>query len=253
MSKTFTIILFLASYSFSLAQQVEFFNGTNFPASPSCGEQEVEYLIESHLMYPPKALEIKQSQEVFVALKVSWDGKIDTIFSTLEKDNLFAKEAIRLVQLIVWEKDEIRRDKKIGEQQVKITFDPKKYKKAVRKRLADPVVTEDATIFIKSQLETAPSVRDFKSINDFVAENIRYPALALQQLISGTVKVVYVIEKNGVASNFKITKPLAGGCNEETIRLLKKIVWNPGIKNGKPVRTLSNYTLTFMHPGNTYR
>ncbi|MFT7086265.1 MAG: outer membrane biosynthesis protein TonB [Vicingaceae bacterium] len=253
MSKTFTIILFLALFGSTRAQQVEFFNGTNYPASPNSGEKEVEYLIESQIIYPTKALELKQSQEVFVVVKVSWDGKIDTVFTNLEKNNLFANEAIRLVELIVWEKDEIRKGKRIGEQQVKITFDPKRYKKAERRRLAPPIDSDDASIFIKSQLETAPSVRDFKTINDYVTDNIRYPALALQQLISGTVKVVFVIEKNGVASNFKIKNPLAGGCNEETIRLLKNIIWKPGIKDGKPIRTHSNYTLTFMHPGNTYR
>lgn len=253
MSKTFTIILFLASFSSITAQQVEFFNGNKFPASPAGGENEVEYLVESQMIYPPTSLEMKQSQEVFVVLRVDWTGQIDTIFTDLEKDNLFAKEAIRLVELIVWEKDEIRKGKRIGEQQIKVTFDPKKYKKAERRRLLPTVGSEHATVFIKSQVDTASKVRDFKSVNDFVTDNIRYPALALQQLISGTVKVVFVIEKNGVASNFKITKPLAGGCNEETIRLLKKIIWKPGMKAGEPVRTLSKYTLTFVHPGNTYR
>ncbi|MDB4060615.1 energy transducer TonB [Vicingaceae bacterium] len=247
------MIIFLASFGATAAQQVEFFNGTNFPASPSSGDKEVNYLIESQIIYPTKELEIKQSQEVFVVVKVSWEGKIDTIFANLEKDNLFVLEAIRLVKLIVWQKDEIRKGKRIGEQQIKITFDPKKYNKAERRRPAPPITTEDATIFIKSQVDKAPSVKNYKSINEYVTDNVRYPALALQQLISGTVKVVFVIEKNGVASNFKITKPLAGGCNEETIRLLKNIIWKPAIKEGEPVRTFSDYTLTFMHPGNTYR
>lgn len=253
MSKTFTIILFLASFSLTTAQQVEFFNGNEFPASPASGESEVDYLIESQILYPPEALQLKQGQEVFIVVKVSWDGKIDTLYTNLEKENLFAKEASRLVKLIVWKKDKIRKGKKIGEQQIKITFDPKKYKKAERRRPLSPVVTEDPTVFLKSQVDVPPRVRDFKSVNEYVTENIRYPSLALQQLISGTVKVEFVIEKNGVASNFKITKPLAGGCNAETIRLLKNIIWEPGMKEGKPVRTLSNYTLTFMHPGNTYR
>ncbi len=134
---------------------------------------------------------------------------------------ILKKTIFSLLRPFIWQKDEIRKGKKIGEQQIKITFDPKKYKKAERRRLAPPVTAEDATIFIKSHVDKKPSVKDYKSVNEYVTDNVRYPALALQQLISGTVKVVFVIERNGVASNFKITNPLAGGCNEETIRLLK--------------------------------
>lgn len=139
-----------------------------------------------------------------------------TLFLQILKKTIFS-----LLRPFIWQKDEIRKGKKIGEQQIKITFDPKKYKKAERRRLAPPVTAEDATIFIKSHVDKKPSVKDYKSVNEYVTDNVRYPALALQQLISGTVKVVFVIERNGVASNFKITNPLAGGCNEETIRLLK--------------------------------
>lgn len=253
MSKTFTIILFLASFGFSIAQQVEFFNTKSYPASPACGENGVEHLIKSQIVYPSKELEIKKSQEVFVVVKVSWDGKIDTIFTNLEKNNPFAIEAKRLVELIYWKKDKIRKDKNIEAQQIKITFDPKKYKRVEKRRSLAPVITDNPALFVISKLDSIPSVIGFNTINDYVQENIRYPALALQQIISGTVKVTFIIEQNGIASNFVIVKPLAGGCNEETIRLLKNLQWSPGYKNGIPVRTLSNYTLTFVHPGNTYR
>jgi len=253
MSNLFTIILFLASFGVTTAQQVEFFNATNYPASPSAGESEIEYLFKSQIVYPPQEFERKKAQEVFVVVKVNWQGKIDTLFTNLEKNNPFGTEAKRLVELIIWEKDKIRKDKNLEAQQVKITFDPKKYKRIEKRRSVAPITSDDPTVFIKSRIDSIPSVKGFNTINDYVGENIRYPALALQQLISGTVKLSFIIEKNGVASNFTLVKPLAGGCNEETIRLLKNIVWKPGFKTGKPVRTLSEYTLTFIHPGNTYR
>ncbi len=71
MSKTFTIIIFLASFGATTAQQVEFFNGTNFPALPSWWYKEVNYLIESQIIYPTKEQKIKQYQEIFVVVKVS--------------------------------------------------------------------------------------------------------------------------------------------------------------------------------------
>jgi len=253
MSKTFTIILLLASFGVSFAQQVEFFNGSRYPASPESGEKEVEYLVETQIIYPKEALNMKLSKEVFVVIKVNWEGKIDTLFTTLETGNVFGKEAERLVRLIAWQKDEIRRNKKIGQQQVKITFNPKKYKRVEKRRPVAPNNSENYFVYSKSQLDSIPTVKNYKTINDYVRGNIKYPSLALQQIISGVVKVTFIIEKNGLASNFKITKPLGGGCNEETIRLLKNIIWQPGMKNGEPVRTRSNYSLTFVHPGNTYK
>ncbi len=74
-----------------------------------------------------------------------------------------------------------------------------------------------------------------------------------QRTISGTVKVRFIIEKNGKASNFNVVQTTAGGCNEETIRLLKAVRCEPGMINNKPVRVRSEYSLSFVHPGNTYR
>ena len=253
MSKTFTIIFLLTVSIHSNAQMVDFFMASSYPASPLAGVSEVAHLFETQMIYPKEQLQLKRGEEVFVVLHVSWDGKIDTIFSNLEKGNIFAKEAIRLASLIVWKKDKIREGKKIENQQIKVIFDPKKYKKIVKKRKVSPLISDDQQIYIARQLSIAPKVKDYKSVSDYVRENIKYPALALQQVISGSVSVSFVIEKNGVVSNCNITKPLAGGCNEETIRLLKNVTWEPGMKDGKPVRTQSQYNLTFVHPGNSYR
>lgn len=252
MSKTLTIILFLASFSICSAQKVEFYNGKSYPATPQSGEKEVEYLIESQIIYPEGALENKTYREVFVSIKVSWDGKIDTLYTLSDKKDPFANEAMRLVELIVWEKDKIRKDKNLTVQQIKIIFDPKKYKRVEKRRETAPITTANASLYLKSHLDSNPTVIGYENINEYVRDNIKYPALALQQIISGSVSVSFIIEKNGIATNFKITKPLAGGCNEETIRLLKNIVWKPGFKDTVPVRTISEYTLFFNHPGNSY-
>ena len=253
MSKPFFVILFLATVPFATAQQVEFFMESSFPAKPLSGETEVAYLFESQMVYPKEELELKKEQEVFVVVHVSWDGKLDTIFTNIDENNAFAQEAVRLVRLIVWKRDRIREGKKIENQQIKVTFDPKKYSRFAKKRKLEPVNTAGSQVYIARNLDTSPKVKNYNTVNDYVRDNIKYPALALQRVISGSVTVSFVIEKNGMPSNFAIIKPLAGGCNEETIRLLKNIAWEPGIKDGKPVRVQSEYTLNFVHPGNSYR
>lgn len=48
----------------------------------------------------------------------------------------------------------------------------------------------------------------------------------------------FVVEKNGDLSHFKVLKSAYPNFDRQFIRMLKKMPkWNPGIKNGRAVRT----------------
>lgn len=74
----------------------------------------------------------------------------------------------------------------------------------------------------------------------FVAQNFRAP----ETQMSNTIKVFvsFVIEKDGSMSNIKVHRNPGYGLDLEAIRVLKKLKtkWEPGILNGKPVRTSYN-------------
>lgn len=57
----------------------------------------------------------------------------------------------------------------------------------------------------------------------------------------GTVEVQFVVEKDGSLTNIKVIRDIGWGTGREAIRILKESPkWNPGIKNGKPVRVIYN-------------
>lgn len=76
----------------------------------------------------------------------------------------------------------------------------------------------------------------------YLAKNLRYPIQAVDDGIQGTVYVNFVVKTNGSLTDIKILRGIGGGCDEEALRVVKKMpAWNPGYQNGRnvPVR----YTL----------
>lgn len=74
----------------------------------------------------------------------------------------------------------------------------------------------------------------------YVAQNFRAPETQLSNTIK--VYVSFVIEKDGTMTDIKVLRNPGYGLDQEAIRVLKslKTKWNPGILNGKPVRTAYN-------------
>lgn len=66
---------------------------------------------------------------------------------------------------------------------------------------------------------------------------------------AGTSSVYYriIIEPDGSVSNFKILERQVEALNEETRRIVSMMPdWEPGIKDGKPVRVLINLSINYQ-------
>ena len=71
----------------------------------------------------------------------------------------------------------------------------------------------------------------------FLQKNLRFPAVAQEQGVSGRVLMSFVIEKDGSLSNIKVEHGAGYGFDEEASRVLKLAkAWKPGMQNGQPVR-----------------
>lgn len=82
-----------------------------------------------------------------------------------------------------------------------------------------------------------------------VNANMKYPQVALENKISGTVILSFVVERDGLISSIKIDKKVGFEIDEEAIRLLKLARrWNPGIKNEKPVYVKQRVSIPFSLP-----
>ncbi len=84
----------------------------------------------------------------------------------------------------------------------------------------------------------------------YLRENIKYPEMAKESGIQGTVYVTFVVEKDGRISNVKILRGIGGGCDEEALRVIKGMPkWKPGKQRGRPVRAQFNMPIRFILQG----
>lgn len=93
------------------------------------------------------------------------------------------------------------------------------------------------------QLDVAPSFPNgMDKFYGYIAKNFDKSDLE-EDTGTITVKVSFIVEKDGSISTIKVLEDPGFGMGDEAIRVLKslKTKWNPGILDGEPMRTL--YTL----------
>jgi len=78
----------------------------------------------------------------------------------------------------------------------------------------------------------------------YVGNNFEKPELDEQKTIK--ILVAFVVEKDGTMTDIRVLRNPGYGLDKEAIRVLKalKTKWEPGIMNGKPVRTAYNLPIT---------
>ncbi len=83
----------------------------------------------------------------------------------------------------------------------------------------------------------------------FIAKNIKYPPLAQESGIEGTVVISFVVEKDGSVTDIQVVRELGGGCTEEALRVVKlmqeQYKWIPGKQRGRPVRVRFTLPIRF--------
>jgi len=84
----------------------------------------------------------------------------------------------------------------------------------------------------------------------FVQRNLEYPAMALEEGISGRVTVEFIVEKDGKITNVKIRgkRRLGFGCEEAAMKVVKKMngMWNPAQQLDKNVRMRFIFPIRFQ-------
>ncbi len=79
-----------------------------------------------------------------------------------------------------------------------------------------------------------------------VFRNLRYPDEARKSGVSGRVFVSFVVTKTGEMDSIKVVKGIGAGCDDEAIRLMKKLKkWKPGTIDGKEVDVVMVLPITF--------
>ena len=111
------------------------------------------------------------------------------------------------------------------------------------KEVEKPIENNEVQVFI----EQKPEFPDGEAaLFKFLTSNIKYPAVAKENGIEGTVYLGFVVEKDGSITDVKIKRSVGGGCTEEAMRVVKLMPkWKPGKQQGKAVRVAFTIPVKF--------
>jgi periplasmic protein TonB len=113
---------------------------------------------------------------------------------------------------------------------------------------AKPVVVEkpkepEIFTFVEQMPEFPGGVQEMYK---YLAKNIRYPAIARENNITGRVIVRFVVAEDGRVSNVEVVKGIGGGCDEEARRVIAGMPsWKAGKQNGRPVKVYYTMPVIF--------
>lgn len=80
----------------------------------------------------------------------------------------------------------------------------------------------------------------------FIQKNLKYPDIALENGIEGTVVVEFVVEKDGSLTDVKVIKDIGAGCGAEAVRVIKMMPkWKPGKQRDMAVRVKMKAPIRF--------
>ena len=126
--------------------------------------------------------------------------------------------------------------------------------------IEDMEVTEDTEIeFIEEAVEEVVEEQIFTIVEEmpsfpggdaalmkYLGSSIKYPAIAKDAGIQGTVFVTFVVDEKGDVKDVKVLRSIGGGCDEEAIRVVKNMPkWKPGKQRGKAVKVQYNLPIKF--------
>lgn len=124
----------------------------------------------------------------------------------------------------------------------------KPVKKARHQRYGTGVVEAPAPPpAIVTHVEQAPEFPGGRAALDrYLAEHIRYPAVAREGEIEGTVAVRFIVDSDGVITKAEIMSDIGGGCGREVLRVVTGMPrWQPYKLNGRRIPCVFNLKTRF--------
>ncbi|MEO6189050.1 MAG: energy transducer TonB [Saprospiraceae bacterium] len=114
-----------------------------------------------------------------------------------------------------------------------------------------PVVEEKKEEEVFKYVEQMPEFPDgAKAMYDYIHDKLKYPAIARENDIQGTVVVQFVVTSSGDITKVSVARGIGGGCDEEAIRVVRSMPnWRPGKHNGKSVPVSFTLPIKFKLEG----
>lgn len=119
-----------------------------------------------------------------------------------------------------------------------------------KKRLDSSIVKQEefkANPIYRIVEEHASFTGGMSKLYSLIGEQLKYPAEAQKNNISGKVYLTFIINIDGTISDLKVIKGIGYGCDDEALRVLKTIPpnWQPARMSGRKVRSWYNLPIQF--------
>lgn len=112
-------------------------------------------------------------------------------------------------------------------------------------QIIEPAVPNETPPLFVDQMPQFPDGE--AALFRFLKENLRYPALARENNIEGTVYLRFVIGKDGSIQKAVVVRGVEGGCTEEALRVIRLMPkWKPGKQNGRETSVLFTLPIKFV-------
>ena len=86
------------------------------------------------------------------------------------------------------------------------------------------------------------------ALSEWISSNMKYPAEALKNNISGQVSVGFTVTWQGKVKDVRVAKPGNPLLDAEAVRVISSMPeWNPGKQGGKPVSVSMNVPINFSN------
>lgn len=257
----FILILFVCFLGLPTIAQKVYWNSPYGKVNlPLGGLKNVKDLIKKEFVFPISTI---LEDVIDIKYKIDKNG-IATITSMTGVNNSAIKHEAKRLFLKIRFSPYSKRTENDLDDLIQFTFSKKASVKLYNKRgyqeIEYPYTPIDSTEklykyqFIKEKPKPIFSKKDnYNSFNNYIMNKLEYPTDALKMGLKGQVVVSFVIEQSGQISNVTVLEPLAAGCTEEALRLIKSLKWYPAIVNEKAVRTQMTSSIGFGVSSSTYQ
>jgi protein TonB len=109
----------------------------------------------------------------------------------------------------------------------------------------DPEVIDEPLVF--AQFMPTFQGKDGSYFRNYIAERVKFPEDAINNSISGTVYISFVIDKDGSVTNVEVLRGVHDVIDNAVVNVIKNSPrWEPGINEGKYVRVKYSIAIAFQ-------
>lgn len=206
-----------------------------YPQFPG-GSSAMKEWVKNNVRYPFEARQKGVQGRVMVSFYVEKDGNLSDLKIVRSVEPSLDKEALRVVgSMPPWIPGSVSGKAERMKYYIPVVF-----------QLDSPVANEDEVYTTADVMPQFPGGNS--ALVDWLKNNVRYPAQALEEHLQGCVIVCFIIEKDGSITNVHTYKNYAPPLEKEAVRVVKSMPnWIPGRDKGKKVRVKYNIPIMFRN------